>query len=326
MPVETLCQPGMPERINEDAVFTVQESSTLTAAAIDGVTARVPAQAITSLYGDGQNGAAWAAQTTREAMLRSAPGTAPRDMLLAANDVLRTRLMSIYGALDGPSVFAREPGLAAYQNDPRMIRLALPACVVTLIQINMVAKDLIYAHAGDTSLLLFHADNRVSVASGDEGRVYSGGLFDQAKQLQRERNLPSVDDALADPEIRKRMLGGGIHLNYVDENGQPDLKRGVGAVNGLPQLAHYIQVGMADLTDVVGVLVCTDGLMWPAKPDETDIQVVNRLRGMRHLIETYGLSGYYEHLRIEERSDPDRDRYPRFKIHDDAGGVYIDLR
>lgn len=326
MQIETLCTPGNVDRINEDAVLTHQESNTLTAAAIDGVTARIPAQAITSLFRDGQNGAAWAAQTTREAILRSAPGTAPRDMLLAANDMLRVQLRGVYGKLDGPSVFAREPGLAPYADDPRMIRLALPACVATLIRIDVTSKGLIYAHAGDTSLLLFHADKSVSVAVGDDGRVSSGGLFDKAKQIQQERGLQSVDDALVLPEIREGMLKGGIHLNYVDEDGQPHPKRGVGAINGLPELKHYIQVGMADLSAVVGVLVCTDGLMWPAKPDETDMQVINRLRGMRHLIEAHGLHGYYEHLRIEERNDADRDRYPRFKIHDDAGGVYIDLR
>lgn len=328
MKTETLCEPGQPDKINEDAVVLVQDGDTLIAAAIDGVTARIPAQAITPLLTDdgAQNGASWVAAMTAAAIRHGDASSTPRDLLIAANDAVRAKLETIYGPLTGANIRAKEPELAAFSDDVRYMRSVLPACVVTVAQIDTANKTLDYAQAGDTSLLLFNQDRSVTVAAGDDGRTQGSRLLARARQIQVERNLPSLDDALDDPAIRRAMQEGGIWLNYVDEHGQTQPGRGVGAVNGLPQLADYITVGMVDLTEVVGVVVCTDGVMWPAVVDESAMQVVNRLRGMRHLIETSGLRGYYQHLRIEEKTDADREHYPRFKIHDDAGAVYVNFR
>jgi hypothetical protein len=46
---------------------------------------------------------------------------------------------------------------------------------------------------------------------------------------------------------------------------------------------------------------------------------------MRALIEAEGVAGYVDRLRAEEATDPERTRYPRPKVHDDATAIYVRL-
>jgi hypothetical protein len=47
---------------------------------------------------------------------------------------------------------------------------------------------------------------------------------------------------------------------------------------------------------------------------------------MWQYIRQHGGQRYLKALRAEERADPDREKYPRFKLHDDATGLVLYLR
>lgn len=311
--IEIVCQaaPGFPEgRANEDACCFHHGGDWLALAAIDGATVRVQAQALAPLlatYGPGVSAAAYAAYVTRDS-IAAQPHLAPAEMLLTANVVLNTALSGVYGALTPEAVFAAEPGLVAYAHDPRFFRLVLPVCVATAARLDLAAQRLDYAHAGDTALLLFLADGDV--------RAVAGGAGDA---------LPADFGTLPREEIARRNIESGIRHNYTDANGQPDATLGVGVINGQPELAHYLQTGTESLAGVEAVLVCSDGLLWPNLPGEDAAGQRARLAHMRALIEGEGLAGYVERLRAEEQADSQRQRYPRFKIHDDATGLYVRL-
>jgi hypothetical protein len=98
---------------------------------------------------------------------------------------------------------------------------------------------------------------------------------------------------------------------------------GVGVINGLPQLADYIEAGTAELTQVAGCLVCSDGFIWPAEWDEQPAAAQARWRHMAEVIQQEGMQRYFAQLRAAESADTTLDRYPRFKVHDDATGVLV---
>ena len=311
--VEIVCQPApglAAGRANEDACLFHHGGDWLALAAIDGATVRVQTQALTPLlveYGPGVSAAAYAAYLTRDTATAHICDP-PAEMLLSANAALNAVLTGVYGALTPEAVFAAEPGLAAYAHDPRFFRLVLPVCVATAVRLDLAAQRLEYAHAGDTALLLFMADGHVRAVTGGAGDVVPP---DYASWSSDKRARYTVES--------------GIRHNYVDDDGQPDSQQGVAVINGLPQLAHYLHAGEQSLAGVDAVLVCTDGLLWPNPPNEDAAGQQARLAHMRALIESEGLAGYLERLRAEERADRDRVRYPRFKSHDDATGLYVRL-
>ncbi|MFW5691070.1 MAG: hypothetical protein ACOCXZ_01105 [Chloroflexota bacterium] len=299
------------DRLNEDAAVAVRNGAVVTAAAIDGVTDRLISQALQPLFASYPqqpcNGSAYAARLTRD-VIEADPLADPGALLLRANAALRAQVAPYYGGtLDAAAVCAAEPALAPYAADPRYLRLILPACVVTLARIDRAAARLDYAHLGDTELLLFHTDGRVTRAVAETRPNWQRGL------------IIAEDD---DPQVRRYKAVGLLH-NFVDANGQPDPTVGVGVINGLAEAASYIMTGSIDLAGVAAVCVCSDGFMWPAPAGETAADHHARLRHMRRIIDAAGLAGYVDRLRAEEAADAHRQLYPRPKTHDDATAILI---
>ena len=326
MRIETLCEPGSPDRRNEDALFLQQVDGVVLAAAIDGATERIPSTGLPTLlevdYAD-MTSAAFAARVTRDA-LREHSDLPPREMLVAANNRLRAALESVYGPLSPQAIFDREPGLSDWAHDLRYVRMVLPACVVTLIRYDTIRQQLEYAHLGDTALMFFQDDGTVQMVAGHDGRVSSQGTLGMAQRIQQTDGLPHLRDAVAHATVIKRNLEGALYHNYVDEHEQLDPLRGVGVIDGLREAEAFIKTGaLAVDASTTGILVFTDGLMWPAEFDESPAQVQHRLQHMCSVIEGHGLRGYYDLLRTEETNDAQFDRYPRFKLHDDATGIYV---
>jgi hypothetical protein len=135
------------------------------------------------------------------------------------------------------------------------------------------------------------------------------------------------------PEVQHRNLTDALHHNYVDEHGLPQPNHGIGVIDGLPELRYFIQTGQVALDGAALVCVLTDGMEWPASahetfaadPAEADDLCARRCAFMGGQIVRYGLAGYLERLREAEARDPDHERYPRLKTHDDATGVLLRL-
>ncbi len=313
--LQTICV-GTPQgnRQNEDTYFIFDRDDLLIAGVFDGVTDRLfPSKYAEKGLTDGRTASAYAAHQARDAI--SEMLTLPPDQqLMSINNTLNQTLHDVYGADSPEAIYAQEPALTPYADDKRFVRLVLPACVATIIQLGHVSGDvysLRYAHVGDTELLLFYADGRTQRA-----------IVPHIPNWHKA--IPPDVDSEPDETVRKFKRMGLFH-NYVDANGRTDPTVGIGVLNGLPTMPDYMLTGKIDLQGVSGVCLCSDGLMWPSPRDETPEQAQARLNHMRTLIERDGLTGYVDALRAEEQADADHARYPRPKTHDDATGIFVSL-
>ncbi|MCA9910828.1 MAG: hypothetical protein KC519_19365, partial [Anaerolineae bacterium] len=87
----------------------------------------------------------------------------------------------------------------------------------------------------------------------------------------------------------------------------------------------YIEEGTAALDNVAAVVLMSDGAMLPALWDEVTDGEADRLQMMGKLICERGLLNYIDHVRTLEREDASLNRFPRFKIHDDATAIQVEL-
>jgi serine/threonine protein phosphatase PrpC len=288
----------------------------------DGAEMQLKTSKTAALFGPDHDAAAYAAQVMRDTRA-GAEDAPPREILLKANSTLASQWQTIYGDLSAESLAKAEPALAdELKPDPRRVRWALPVCVATVACVDLDANVLRFAHAGDTGLLLFMKDGSVSAPAMNQMRHHEENTLFFAQSLQLRQKAAHLADVLDDPRVKA--LNNALYHNYVDENGDTDLNVGVGVVNGLPQLEHYIQTAELDISEVSGILLCSDGFLWPAPLDESDDDRAARLKQMRERIERDGLQAYYQALRAAEAADSGRDQFPRFKIHDDATAVYLE--
>lgn len=319
----------IPNRLNEDACGVYGDGEMISLFVADGAGQRSPTtrtRPIFERFGPGTTAGRFASLMVREGFELYYRWDDPRDLLIDVNRDIHHLLRSVYGSVTPEALVRHEPQLAPLiEHDPRLFRLALPVCVATAVQIDGPARRLEYAHAGDTCLLIFYSDGRIADPTSDQMGNHDAEALKLAQKVQKERHLPHLADALGDPRVVAANQYNGLYHNYTGKNGQPDLRVGVGVLNGLPELEAYMQHGTLDLNGVSGVLVCSDGFPWPAPLRETAELKVSRHRFMRSTIERVGLQGYYEMLRTVERTDSTRDQYPRFKIHDDCTAIYIEL-
>ena len=337
--LEIVCE-GVPGRLNEDAWLAMQSGhlgERVLIAAIDGATTRLTPpllQRYLNTLPQRLTPAAYAARLVRDALARLvAEGifTDLRSLLIEANADLGRALIERFGALALDRMGFPEEIYDTLAHDPRLVRLALPACVVTLAEYDPSTNDLRWAHAGDTALVVLYEDGRVEVPTAMHTVEFDGALSRAALKLRGEYpDLPFR--ALAEqPEVRKLNLNNGLRHNYVDKHGLPQPGQGVGVLDGLPELRYFVQTGALSLDRAVFAGVLTDGLLWPESagevfaPDEDSAAALAQERRafMAEQIRTRGLAGYLALLRQAERDDADHEQYPRLKTHDDATGVLL---
>lgn len=316
---------GMPGRLNEDACCFHFEADRALAVVADGAGQRLPTTRTDALFGEHLGGARYASYLTC-AVAGELRYEHPADILLAANQTLYERVREVYGEMSAAAFSQVEPELAeAFKDDERLLRLALPACVATAVRIDLYAQALDFAHAGDTTLLVFYANGDIREPTVDQAGDHDNRALYVARTLQAEQNLPHFEDALPHESVQAANRKNGIYHNYVDSSGVTNLDLGIGVINGLPELADYLQIERLSLEGVAGLLVCSDGFLWPARWGESETEKAERYQHMRHQIEQAGLSAYVQALRAIETEDSTRDLYPRFKIHDDATAIYMEL-
>jgi serine/threonine protein phosphatase PrpC len=319
---------AMPRRPNEDTCGAYSDGEILSFFVADGAGQRMKTTQTAALFdrfGEGTSAGRFAALVTR-AVFEQSVRDDPADVLLDANATLHDWMCTVYGELTAEALREHEPQLAPYiDEDPRLFRMALACCVATAVRINLHTRQLEYAHAGDTALVLFHDDGSVSSPTGDQMGNHDAEALKLARHIQTQRGAAHLADVLDDKRVLEANWRNGLYHNYVDANGHLDRSVGVGIINGLPQLDAYMQRETLDLSGVCGVLVCSDGFPLPAPLDESAEAKTARDLLMRDHIQRSGLNGYYAALRAMEREDSGRDAYPRFKIHDDCTAVYVAL-
>lgn len=328
--VLSLASPKHP--VNEDSWLLFEapqdNSNLVIAAAIDGASTRYSIAILESYLTDkhGITSAAFAATIVRNSLLSHltvAPEKDLKETLLTANEALREELAHIIGGFSREILAPLRPEVT--KDDPRRIRLLLPACVVTLIRINVREQLLDYAHVGDTSLIEVHRDGTVVSHTPDQMRKFDEEMLRFAAELRQEQDLPHFKNAVKLPEVVLKDRENGLRHNYVTPSGDVDLSEGIGALNGLPELAAYIvadRIGF-DPVRTFGFCLMTDGLRLPAPLAETAHEEQQRLDRMGALLLQGGPERLFEEMRDMIVADPYYDRYPRINNQDDATGIWI---
>ena len=328
-----------PNRPNEDTWLAMQTGNleeTLYCAAIDGVTARLTPpklQQHLQALPTRPSPAAYAARLVRKTLARQiAEGSAssPRALLLEANAELGRALHELFGELTLEALELPPETYAELRHDPRLIRLALPACVATLIAYNPADQTLCYAHAGDTALMVVYRDGHVEFPTA-AALDFDRPLKHTAQAERAAHPDMTYRELTQQPAVQRYNLRAALRHNYVDEHGLPQPAKGIGVLDGLPELRYFVNMGTLSLAQVAWVCVMSDGLEWPAGAQESfteDAARANALRAerwafMAQEIGASGLAGYLRTLREAEAADPDFERYPRMKLHDDATGVLL---
>ncbi len=336
--LEIVCDPA-PNRPNEDAWLAVQVgggAGTLYAAAIDGVTARITPPKLQT-YLDAlparPTSATYAAQLVRDSLARQiveGAANSPRALLIEANAELGRAMRDLFGELTPEALQLPAESDAMLRHDPRLVRAALPACVATLIAYNAADQTLCYAHAGDTALMVVYRDGHVEFPTA-AALDFDRPLKRTAQAERAAHPKMSYRELTQQPEVQRYNLRAALRHNYVDEHGLPQPAQGIGVLDGLAELRYFVNMGMFSLAQVAWVCVMSDGLEWPASAQEVFTEDAARASALRaerwafmaQEIGTTGLAGYLHTLREAEAADPDFERYPRMKLHDDATGVLL---
>ncbi|MCI0709281.1 MAG: protein phosphatase 2C domain-containing protein [Chloroflexi bacterium] len=335
--LEVVCQ-GAPDlnRANEDSFIAYEQNDRqprYVLAAIDGATSVAFYEPLVDYLRRERNGitpAALAASVTRDAILTYL-GTFPkqeeinpRNLLLHANNRLRDLLDDVaVGIFDAEYILHHFPHYNDILYDHRKIRLFLPAAAATLVVIDTSVQTLYYGQLGDTTLALCYADGSVEIPGREATRSYDSALFAAVQQVSA-RGM-TVIDVIQSPLIQSLNHNHRIFHNFVDDNGHTVPERGVGVINGLPELEDYIKTGVVSLQHVEAVMLMSDGFEWPGNPTDPKDNLQERVQRMWQYIRQHGVHRYLKFLRAEERADPDREKYPRFKLHDDATGMVLYL-
>jgi serine/threonine protein phosphatase PrpC len=327
--ISIVCEAASTEgRVNEDACYVASDSIESLAVAIDGASQRIELPILQQLIKktdlpEGTTAAALVAQHTRD-FIKDNPQLSPFDLISKANQAWREQLETLINPLTAENIARLLPQHSAMLNDdPRLLRLTLPACVLTVAKINHAKHTLSFAHAGDTALFAFYKNGDVQQITGDQMGFHDQQALDIALNIKAETGAKHLSEVLKNPRVTKQNVGNGIYHNYVDEHGKTDNSLGVGVVDGLHELDAYIEVGKLDIEPLEGVLLCSDGIPLPGLVDETQIQAQERLQTMKNIIMEEGLDQYLTHLRQIEVQDKHLDRFPRFKIHDDATAILL---
>ena len=331
--IEALSNPApIPNRINEDAWLVLETAVSpgfLIAAVIDGAGARLtlPAlQAALAKYHNGLSPAAFAANLVRRslsAQFNETPDLSLSAAVLNANALLRTAVSTYIGGFAPEQILAQanQPS----DTDPRQMRLALPACVATVIRINLSEQSLEYVHAGDTSLLEIQKNGRVIQHTTDQMGQYDQVALQLANQIRQEKKLPHIVDAIRHPAVRQQNQLNGLRHNFVDTNGNTHAGNGCGVINGLPELSDYLEQGSIPIspTQTDGYCLLSDGLELLAPLNESAEQHTNRLQQTGTILMKQGVRGLLATVSRQAESDPQFDQYPRMKMQDDATGILL---
>lgn len=333
--LEALSLPA-PGRRNEDAYVVYQRDDgqpRYVIAAIDGATdvaQFAPLKLYLQQYHNGITSAALAATVARDAIYavlgnaNSNDDIDPAQLVLYANNRLRVWIeTNVPDLLNAKAIARIQPQDASDMADPRRIRLYLPAAVITVATIDTELNLLRFAQVGDTGLMVCGLDGIVKVPTRNKHRQinYNSALAIASRTALNTST--SMVDAVKDPFVRSLQRDHRIYHNYVDEKGNAVLAQGIGVVNGLHVLKDYIRTGMVYLENVQAVIAASDGFGWPVPMHESQADYQYRMNMMWRRIRQDGLRGYYKALRHEEKQDAAREKYPRFKLHDDATAVLL---
>ena len=198
-------------------------------------------------------------------------------------------------------------GLAARANDS--IRERMERCGVDVSRrcglwstsaavVRLTDGGIEWFRTGDAQVVFVGADGGFRVAAGREDHDYPT----LSMIRERGRRHPDVQGLIETVRL-------GMNRDY-------------GVLNGEREAEEFFLAGLEPAGNVSAVLLFTDGLDIPSETPQ-------RRKDFSDLVEKHrelGLPGLCDHVRRLEAADPDIERYPRFKRHDDIAAIAIHLR
>jgi len=157
-----------------------------------------------------------------------------------------------------------------------------------------------WLQTGDAFVILIHKDNSHRVLVDQEDHD-----FETLCLLKKEQNK-----TLSNPVLKTQVKKIRSNMNKT-----------YGVLNGDPEAEKFMHTGFAGLDRVQTILLFTDGLAVPSEMPEKK----KKFTPLVDLFQRKGLKGLHRHIRQREKQDPNLNRFPRFKCHDDIAAIAIHL-
>lgn len=311
--------------LTEDAWFGAIYEHHAVMAVADGAPVRLrPIASLSALtakyavhYGAEVTPSGVAARLVRDTVAKYAPDVpfVPLpEIVVKANAQLASDLEAIYGALSAEAILKAEPQLTILAEEPRALRLTLPACTYTAVRVDLACQQLEVAHGADSALLLLMDDGTMQQITPDQMAQHDDVYEEARRSMPDELAHHPFFRALGFSRAVELDRMNGLYHNYVAPDGTLDPTVGVSVVNGLPQMRDYMFTAVRPLVGVQAVIVASDGAFWPLDSNAA-MTPAEQLNHMGRLILEYGSADYLKALRAEER---------RLALsHDDASIVML---
>ena len=286
-------QANSPGRINEDALFSRQSDKSLTCAVLDGASAL---SSITGIKRSKEQNGIFAAQTGREgiANLYFLEGSM-RKLLVRTNRYLGIKLSS--------------QGIQPEDHDD----VTLSNAQVVVARINKKEETLEAALLGDVACLLRRKDGQVKLAINPDFTEEDFEALQFALDVSKLTKLSFRDVLKTNPYCKTI---DEILLRGRERGNKPD-KTGVGVLDGRISAKLYIRYTLIPLNDITDIALLTDGLFLPQEDPDWET--------MMDIMVERGIEGLYNEVTALKNSDPEFERFPRLKDHDDATGILISI-
>jgi serine/threonine protein phosphatase PrpC len=245
------------------------------------------------------------------------------DTLMHCTEPLATELQQVFDSL-----FPAERWRLL---DTRYLRLVLPACVTTLVRLNLSSGVFDFAHVGDTALIQVDAAGEVHLLSQDQMGAFDDRVLDIALEAVQQQGNQVHDIAQAIhtvPAVRETDILNGMRHNYVNENGNTQPGEGCGVLNGMAELRDYIQTGEGTLAPSDRLYLMSDGFTLPMSRPKGNVPALVRdsLVGWRQALHRGDVLAMLQHVRNIAETDASRNLFPRMKQHDDATALMIAMQ
>lgn len=188
----------------------------------------------------------------------------------------------------------------------------LPGAMGTLVIVDPDNNKVTIGHVGDTFCVYFYKNGSSKVITNDLNEKFDTEMLTRMFQIAKETDI-SPREARHSPEIEKALI-----TMFNERNNRQDGK-GVGLINGNPNMEEYIQIVETPLNKLHAILIGTDGL----PPVSLSLTKESDRRVLQNQITVGGFQKLIK-LKVEdENGDPDFWKYVRYKHSDDGTGVYI---
>lgn len=176
---------------------------------------------------------------------------------------------------------------------------------IALIRINEQHID--YVQTGDCMIFAAYEDGTIRTVTHDQLAHIDKQTMKRWKEcVDRGMTSRAQIRELVEPYIRKNKAKMNTLAGY-------------SAVNGQPELAPLLEHGTINRIQLTALLIITDGLFPYAEEEDTRVDEHLLFAGLQE----HGLQGYAEQLIALEESDPECQKYIRFKKSDDKTAVWI---